>query len=112
MGREAPKMADLIQTIRIILVAEPSHHHFIIIDALNESDETKRAELIQFISSLALLEVDIHILVTSRTHTLGVEKGMKSVSNFYSVAIERQKADLDISAHVQDRLDNDDAFAK
>ena len=112
MGREAPKRADLIQTIRIILVAEPSHHHFIIIDALDESDEAERAELMRLISSLALLEVDIHILVTSRTYTLGVEKGMKAITNFYNVAIEGQKADLDISAHVQDRLDNDDAFAK
>ena len=98
MGREAPKMADLIQTIRIILVAEPSHHHFIIIDGLDESDETERAELVQFISSLALLEVDIHILVTSRTYTVGVAKGMKSVSNFYEVAVEEQKPDRDISA--------------
>ena len=112
MGREAPKRADLIQTIRTILKAEPSYHHFIIVDALDESDETERAELMRLISSLARLEVHIHILVTSINHTLGVEKGMKDVSNFYNVAIEGQKADLDISAHVQDGLDNDDAFAK
>lgn len=112
MGREAPKIADLVQTIRSILVAEQSHIHFVVIDALDESDETERVEVMRLIRNLALLEANIHILVTSRTYTLGVEKGMKDISNFHNVAIEGQKADLDILAHVKDRLDNDDAFSK
>ena len=111
-GREAPKSADLEQIARRILGAEPCRIHFVVIDALDESDETERSEIVRFISDLALLEVDIHILITSRTHTAGVEKGMKGLSNFYNIAIEGQTADLDILAHVTERLENDSAFAK
>ena len=111
-GREAPKIADLMQTIQRILVDEPSHKHFVIIDALDESDNIQRAELLSFLRSLALLEVDIHILVTSRTYTVGVENGMKDLTGFYSIAIGGRKAELDITAHVTERLENDNSLAK
>ena len=94
MGSEASNGADQKKNIRIILVAEPSHRHFIIIDALDESDETERAELMRLISSLALLEVDIHSLINSRTYTLGGEKGLKFASKFYNVAMKGQKTTL------------------
>lgn len=112
MGRESPKRADLVQTLRRILVAAASHKYFIVIDALDESDETERGELMQLIHSLVLLEADVHILVTSRTLTVGVEKGMKGLTGFYKVAIEGLNADLDISSHVTERLENDRALAK
>ncbi len=112
MGREAPRMADLVQTIERFLVAGSSYKYFIVIDALDESDETERAELMRLVRSLALLEADIHILVTSRTNTVGVEKGMKNIASFYNIAIEAQNADLDILAHVTERLENDDTLAK
>ena len=112
MGREAPKMPELVQAIQEIVAAQPSQIYFIIIDALDESDEAERDELMRVVRDLTLLEVDIHILVSSRTNTIGVEKGMKDVASFYNIAIERQDADLDILAHVTERLENDVNLAK
>lgn len=112
MGRKAPQKVDLQETIRRILVAEPSRIYFIIIDAADESDDTERAELMQFVRSLALLEADIHIFFTSRTHTVGIEKTIKGNTSFYNIAMEGQDTELDISAHVTERLENDGALAK
>lgn len=112
MGREAPKATELMQAIQKILVAEPSRHYSVVIDALDESDETERAELMRLIRGLALLEADTHVLVTSRTNTLGVEKEMKDLPAFFSIAVEREDADIDILAHVTERLENDDDLAK
>lgn len=112
LGRETPKRADLIQTIQEVLVAEPFRNHFMVIDALDEADETDRAEIMRLIRSLALLKTEIHLLVTSRTNTVGVEKEIKDLTSFYIVAIEGQNADLDISAHVTERLENDSALVK
>ena len=112
MGREVPKTADLEQTIRRILVEEPSHIYYVVVDALDESDDTEKAEIMQFVRSLALLEADIHILFTSRTNTVGIEKGMKGLSSFYNVAMRPQDTDLDILAHLTERLEDDSALAK
>ena len=112
MGREAPKSSDLVQVIQQILVTEQSHKHFFVIDALDESDEIGTVEVLRSIHSFALLEADIHILITSRTHTLGVEKELRSLPRFYSIAVEGQVTDLDIIAHVTERLENDAVFAK
>lgn len=112
LGREAPNTADLEQTIHKILGAERSRICFVVIDALDESDETERAGLLQFVRSLTLLEADVHILVTSRTNTIGVQKGMKELGNLYDVAIEGQNTDRDILAHVTERLENDHALRK
>ena len=112
MGREAPKATDLLQAIQRIPLVEPSHQYFIVIDALDESGETERAELMRLIRGLALLEVDVHILVTSRTNTHGVEKEMKDLPTFFNVTIERENADTDILAHVTERLENDKKLVK
>lgn len=112
MGRKAPKKVDLQETIQRILVAEPSRIYFIVIDAVDESDDTERAELVQFVRSLALLEADIHIFFTSRTNTVGIEKSMKETTKLYKITMEGQDTDLDISAHVTERLENDDALTK
>ena len=112
MGREAPKTADLEQTIRKMVVEEPSHVYYVVVDALDESDDTDKAEIMQFIHSLALLEANIHILFTSRTNTVGIEKEMKDLSNFYNVAMRPQDTNLDILAHLTERLEDDSALAK
>ena len=112
MGRETPKTADLEQTIRRILVEGPSHVYYIVIDALDESDDTETVETMQFVRSLALLEVDIHILFTSRTNTVGIEREMKDLSSFYNIAMKPQDTDLDILAHLTERLEDDSALAK
>ena len=112
MGREAPKTADLKETIRRILVEQPSHIYYVVIDALDESDDTEKAEVMQFVRSLALLEADIHILFTSRTNTVGIEKEIKDLSSFYNIAMKPQDTDLDILAHLAERLEDDSALAK
>ena len=112
MGRKAPQKVDLQETIQRILVAEPSRIYFIVIDAVDESDDTERAQLMQFVRSLALLEADIHIFFTSRTNTVGIAKAMKETTSFYDIAMEGQDTDLDISAHVTERLENDDTLTK
>lgn len=112
MGREAPKATDLVQAIQRILIVEPCRQSFVIIDALDESDETERAELMRLIRGLASLEANIHILVTSRTNTHGVEKEIKDLPTFFNIAIERENADVDILAHVTERLENDVDLAK
>ena len=112
MGREAPKTADLEQIIRRILLEEPSYKYYVVIDALDESDDTEKAEIMQFVRSLVLLEVDIHILFTSRTNTVGIEKKMKDLSTFCNIAMKPQDTDLDILAHLTERLEDDSALAK
>ena len=112
MGREAPKRADLEQNIRRILVEDPSHTYYVVIDALDESDDAEKAKIMQFIRSLALLEADIHVLFTSRTNTVGIEKEMKDLASFYNIAMKPQDTDLDILAHLTERLEDDSALAK
>ena len=112
MGREAPKTSELVQITQQILVAEQSQKYFLVVDALDESDEIGTDEVLRSIRSFALLEADIHILITSRTHTPGIEKELKDLPRFYNVAIEGQATDLDITAHVTERLENDTVFAK
>ena len=112
MGRETPKKAELEHVIQGILVAEPSRTYFVIIDALDESDDTERAELVQFVRRFALLKADIHILFTSRTNTVGIEKGMKEISSFCNLAMKAQDTGLDILAHVTERLENDTNLAR
>lgn len=111
MGREAPKATDLVQAIQKIPVVEPCRQYFVIMDALDESDENERADLMHLIRGLASLEADIHILVTSRTNTPGVEKEMKDLPTISNIAIERENADIDILAHVTERLEHDETLA-
>ena len=112
MGRETPKTADLEKVIQSILVSEPMHTYFIVIDALDESDDTERATLVQFIRNLALLKANLQILFTSRTNTVGIEKGMEDLTRLYNIAVVAQDIELDILAHVTERLENDHALAK
>ena len=112
MGRESPKTSDLVRVVQQILVADQSHQYFVVVDALDESDDIGKDEVLRSIRSFALLNGDIHILITSRTHTLGIEKGLKDLPCFSGIAVEEQSTDLDIIAHVTERLENDAVFAK
>ena len=112
MGREAPKTTDLVQIIPKLLSAEPSHTYFVIIDALDESDESERTELMQLVRCLALYDADIHIVVTSRTNTAGIETQMRDLNGFCSIAVEGENTEIDILAHITERLENDVALAK
>ena len=54
MGREAPKTSDLVQVTQQILVTEQSHKHFVVVDALDESDEIGIDDVLRSIQSFAL----------------------------------------------------------
>ena len=107
-GRETPKTSDLIQTLQNILIEKAHQTCFIVLDALDESDEAEREELMEMLRNILSLEnVKIHVLVTSRTNTIGIEKGLKALARFYNIAIEREWVDQDILAHITERLQND-----
>lgn len=112
MGRKAPKLVELQRTIQRILVAEPSRIYFIVIDAVDESADTERTEFMQFVHGLTLLQADIRILFTSRTNTIGIEGAIKESTGFHKIAMKGQDTDLDIAAHVTERLENDGALTK
>ena len=107
-GREAPQISDSIQTLIQALMevsmeeARPSFH--INIDALDESNEAERAEIMDVLRRIILLDIDIHLLVISRSNTVGVEQGSQDVVKLFNVVIERQHADEDILTHITERL--------
>lgn len=80
---------------------------YIIIDALDESDDAKREELMDMLQSLLALEnLGIHVLVTGRTNTTGVEKKLHDLKRFYNIVIEREYVSLNILVHIIERLQN------
>ena len=115
-GREAPQISDSIQTLSQTLMevsmeeARPSF--YIIIDALDESNEAERAEIMDMLRRIILLDIDIHLLVISRSNTVGVEQGLQDVVKLFNVVIERQHADEDILTHITERLRDDDDLNK
>lgn len=112
-GRETPKDLDLIQVLGKILSEKHPRVCFLIIDALDESDELERPEVMNLIQSIALLgNANLRVLVTSRTNTIGVENALKDVTRFFNIAIELQHAEEDILAHVTERLENDDSLKR
>lgn len=107
-GKEAPKTSDLVQTLQKILVERGRRISYIIIDALDESDDAEREELMDMLRNILALEnVGIHVLVTSRTNTTGMEKELHDLKRFYNITIEREYVSLDILAHITERLQND-----
>ena len=65
-GREAPQTSEsikaLVQMLGETLVHEVRQIFFIVIDALDESDETERAEIIDLLQRIVSLDTDIHVL--------------------------------------------------
>lgn len=109
-GRETPKTSDLIQILQNMLTDRVHRDKYIVIDALDESDEADREELMEMIwNLLSLKNVGVRILVTSRTNTVQIEKdlGEEELAGFYKIPIERRNVHVDILAHVTERLQND-----
>lgn len=109
-GRETPKTSDLIQMLQNMLIERANRDKYIILDALDESDEADREELMEMIRNLLSLEnVGVRILVTSRTNTVHLEKDLREeeLTRFYKIPIERRNVQVDILAHVTERLQND-----
>ena len=115
-GREAPQVSDSVQTLVQMLVEvsmnEDRPKFFIVIDALDESIEAERTEIIDMLQRIVLLDIDIHLLITSRSNTVGVEQGLQDIVKLFNVIIERQNADEDILTHISERLEDDDDLKK
>lgn len=107
-GKETPKTSELVQTLQSILVERGQRTSYIVIDALDESDDAEREEFMEMLRSILAPEyVGVHILVTGRTNTSGIEKELQDLVRFYNIAIEREHVNLDILAHITERLQND-----
>jgi hypothetical protein len=107
-GKETPKTSDLVVTLQKMLLEKVQRKCFIVVDALDESNDTERDDLLEMLQTLVSGEtVDLHVLVTSRTNTTGIEEGLKNLTKFYNIAIEREHINADILAHIQERLQND-----
>lgn len=115
-GREAPQISDsiqiLVQMLGEISVDGARPPIFIVIDALDESNEYERDEILDMLRRIMLLNIDIHLLVTSRSNTVGVEQGLQDVVRPLSVPIKRQHANEDILIHITERLQNDEDLNK
>ena len=115
-GREAPQISDSIQTLVQMLVEisinEGRPKLFIVIDALDESNEAERTEIIDMLQRIVLLDIDIHLVITSRSNIVGVEQGLQDIVKLFNVVIERQNADEDILTHITERLEDDDELNK
>lgn len=107
-GKELPKVSDLIQTFQKILVEKVNQTYYIVLDALDESNEDEREELMEMLRNILSLDsAGIRILVTSRTNTAGIETELKQLTRFYNITIERECVNIDILAHITERLQND-----
>lgn len=115
-GREAPQISEsiqaLVQMLGETLVHEVSENVFIVIDALDESNETERTEVIDLLQRIISLNTDIHVLVTSRSSTVGVEQHLKDAVKLFNVVMAHQQADEDILTHITERLQNDEDLKK
>ena len=115
-GREAPQASESIQAL-VQMLGETLMHEvgatcFIVIDALDESSEAERAEIIDLLQRIVSLNTDIRILVTSRSNTVGVEQRLQDAIQLINVVMAHQQADEDILTHVTERLQNDEDLKK
>ena len=115
-GREAPQTSESIQAL-VQMLGEPLVHEvransFIVIDALDESNETERTEIFDLLQLIVSLNTDIHVLVTSRSSTVGVEQRLQDAAKLFNVVMEHQQADEDILTHITERLHNDEDLRK
>ena len=115
-GREAPQISESIQAL-VQMLGEPLVHevranYFIVIDALDESNEAERAEIVDLLRRIVSLDTDIHVLVTSRPNTVGVEQRLQDAVKLFNVVMAHQQANEDILSHVTERLQNDEDLKK
>lgn len=116
-GREAPTLPELISTFEQMLRGKPANRDpldlFIILDALDESNEAEHADIIAMLQSLMLaVGNNIHVLLTSRSNSITIGQGWHDTVKIFNVGIDQQNADEDILAHVTERLKNDEDLKK
>ena len=106
--RETPNILDLTHILQKLLLEKDHHRCFIVLDALDECEDAEREEVMSMIRDVLMVDNrGICVLLTSRTNTVGVGRGLKGLTNFYNIAIERRHVDLDTLAHITERLQND-----
>ena len=115
-GREAAQISDSIRTLVQMLIEtsmfEDRPKFFIVIDALDESNEAERLEIVDMLRGVLMLDIDMNLLVTSRSNTIEVEQGLQGIVKLFNVVIERQHADGDILTHITERLQDDEDLNK
>ncbi|KAG7004590.1 hypothetical protein G7Y79_00024g055400 [Physcia stellaris] len=116
-GIEAPTLPELISTFEQMLREKPTNGDpldlFIILDALDESNEAEHVDIITMLKSLMRAIGDnIHVLLTSRPNSITLGKDWHDSVKIFKVGIGRHSADEDILAHVTERLENDEELKK
>ena len=107
MRSTRPKISDLRRMLQRGLIDEGEMVSFIVLDALDESDEDDREKLFDLIQDISLLGgLDIHFFVTSRTNTRDAEKVLNTLPNCSNVSLGGEHLDLDILTQIQERLHN------
>lgn len=107
---EKPKTSDLIQILQKILIENSNQVIYVVIDALDESDEAERDELMGMIWNLLSLDtLGIRILVTCRTNTVQIEHDFPDevLKRLHKVTVASTYVNPEILAHITERLQND-----
>lgn len=108
--QETPKTSDLVQILQNILIENTNRDIYVVIDALDESEETERDELMEIIRKILLSDtLGIRILVTGRTNTAQIEHEFPDevLKRVYKVTVAPIYVNPEILAHVTERLQND-----
>lgn len=107
-GDETPKTSELVQLLQNIIVGRGDQPSYIVIDALDESDDAEREEFMDMLQRILATENSVlHILVTGRTNTSRVQKEWQDPIRFDNIVIEREDVHSDILSHITERLQND-----
>ena len=94
MRSTRPKISDLRRTLQRVLIDEGEMVYFIVLDALDESDEDDREKLFDLIQDISLLGgLDIYFLVTSRTNTRDAKKVLTALPHCSNVSLGGEHLD-------------------
>ena len=117
-GREAPQTSEsiqaLVQMLGETLVDEVRADFFIVIDALDETNETERVDIIDLLQRVVSQNTDVrvHVLVTSRSSTVEVERRLQDAAKLFNVVMAHKQTDEDILTHITERLQDDEDLRK
>ena len=108
--QQTPKTSDLVQILQNILIENTNRDIYVVVDALDESEEAERDELLEMIRNLLSLDtLSIRILVTSRTNTVQIEHDLPDevLKRLHKVTVASMYVNVEILAHITERLQND-----
>ena len=106
-GRQQPKTADLVETLRDIIAGFPQA--YVILDALDECREQQK--LLAFLAEMVgWQQAGLHILAMSRPERI-IEVGLASrVSD--AINLQSDIVHVDIAAYIHENLQNDSRLSK